>query len=541
MSYAVNSPSLGLVSLGSDARRGREAWQAADKTSTTPMRIMRADPTDMQTILGLIEEARNWLWVKDTDQWAKPWPDEKARDARVLRGLQAGETWIVRDEDTPAATITITPRINPAVWSIPACTCDLSERAVFVHRLITARKYSGLGLSAGLLDWAGLRSQRLYGAKWIRTDVWSTNKTLHDFLRWRGFERCGFCADPEYPSGTLFQKPVSTIKISSTPIFREEIAIMPMAREYGKMLGEPSSDPRSAATSSADEDIADPNLLFRVYIPSGLLYAAEAGRLLALFRDWLTTTCGHGIRQSGYRTALGEVYEFFTDTPIVGIDLQERFDSFSSFLSLCADNQSAAADLLAEMNLNSILSSDLVSRFSREVRRLQIDLRHERERRILSIRQSLEQELVENHIDLRQVPSKQLNALFESFVPGPSAPESLGLLAGPETVRQAVPITVNINPQIISALKSTIVQNVQGVVHLDPQAKEILAFIDRFGRNDAVALRSAIYELEDVDAPAASRSAAGRRLKRFLGQCVGTVHDLGLDLLEKYLEKKLGL
>ena len=139
--------------------------------------------------------------------------------------------------DVPAATITITPQINPAVWSTSGCTCDLSESAVFVHRMITARKYSGSGLGAELLDWAGLRGRRLYGAKWIRTDVWSTNKALHDFLRWRGFEPCGFCDDPEYPSGALFQKPVSAITISGTPMFREEIATMPMAREYGKMLG----------------------------------------------------------------------------------------------------------------------------------------------------------------------------------------------------------------------------------------------------------------------------------------------------------------
>lgn len=235
--YAVSSPRPGLVSLGSDTRRGRQAWQVAGETSTTPMRIACADPADMMTVLGLIEDARNWLWVKDTDQWAKPWPDEEARNARVLRGLRARETWIVWDGDIPAATITITPRRDPDVWSTSACTCDLTEPSVFVHRLITAKKYSGSRLGAELLDWAGLRGHRLYGAKWIRTDVWSTNKALHYFLRWRGFEPCGFCADPQYPSGSLFQKPVSAITIPSTPMFRQEIVTMPVSREYGKMLG----------------------------------------------------------------------------------------------------------------------------------------------------------------------------------------------------------------------------------------------------------------------------------------------------------------
>jgi hypothetical protein len=39
----------------------------------------------------------------------------------------------------------------------PPHACDLAERAVFVHRLITARKFAGSGLGAELIDWAGLR------------------------------------------------------------------------------------------------------------------------------------------------------------------------------------------------------------------------------------------------------------------------------------------------------------------------------------------------------------------------------------------------
>jgi GNAT superfamily N-acetyltransferase len=187
------------------------------------MHITCAEPTreNLKAVLGLIEDARGWLWMKDTDQWATPWPDEKSRDAKVLKGLQGLKTWIVWDGDIPAATVTITTRKNGAVWSKPACTCDLAERAVFVHRLITARKYAGSGLGAELIDWAGLRGQRLYGAKWIRIDVWGTNERLHEYYLKTGFERCGSCADPSYPSGALFQKPTSAIRQPRVPQFLE--------------------------------------------------------------------------------------------------------------------------------------------------------------------------------------------------------------------------------------------------------------------------------------------------------------------------------
>ena len=176
------------------------------------MRVARAEATGehLEAVLSLIEEASAWLRSKDTDQWARPWPDKEARDARVLRGLQNGKTWIVWDGDTPAATVTLATHANAAVWSKQACECDLSERAVYAHRLITARNYSGWGLGAELLNWAGLRGRR-FGAKWIRIDVWASNPALHDYYLKRGFEPCGTCADPAYPSGALFQKSISGI------------------------------------------------------------------------------------------------------------------------------------------------------------------------------------------------------------------------------------------------------------------------------------------------------------------------------------------
>ena len=190
---------------------------------TTTMRIARAaaTPEYLSIVLGLIEDARDRLGLKDTDQWQKPWPDEKARDARVISGLRGGDTWIVWDGDIPAATVTMTSWMDPAVWSEQDCTCDLTDPAVFVHRLVTARKYAGLGLGAELIDWAGLRGRRLCGASWIRIDVWRTNKGLQDYYLNTGFQPCGFCPDLARPSGALFQKRVSAISEPGVPRFTE--------------------------------------------------------------------------------------------------------------------------------------------------------------------------------------------------------------------------------------------------------------------------------------------------------------------------------
>jgi hypothetical protein len=200
------------------------AWQSTGGTVIVPMHIARASARDLDTILGLIEDARSWLWIKATDQWEEPWPTPSARDARVLKGLQNGKTWIVWDGAIAAATVTIATAHNPAVWSKPTCRCDLAERAVYVHRLITARKYAACGLGAELIDWAGLRGRRKNRARWIRIDVWSTNTGLHDYYMSKGFRPCGTCADPDYPSGALFEKPVAGIRVPACPKFTETSA-----------------------------------------------------------------------------------------------------------------------------------------------------------------------------------------------------------------------------------------------------------------------------------------------------------------------------
>jgi GNAT superfamily N-acetyltransferase len=168
-----------------------------DPTFTITLATVDRQPT----VIGLIEEASEWLRGKDTDQWSRPWPDRRGRDDRIRQGLERGETWLVRDGATPVATMTICRTANPAVWPYPD-----GESAVYVHRVVVSRAYAGLGLGGLMFDWAVQRESRTRDVKWLRVDVWSTNAGLHAYYERQGFQRCGTCDDPAYPSGALFQK-----------------------------------------------------------------------------------------------------------------------------------------------------------------------------------------------------------------------------------------------------------------------------------------------------------------------------------------------
>jgi GNAT superfamily N-acetyltransferase len=170
--------------------------------SARPLALSQARNADVPTIAGLIQEAANWLRTKDTDQWARPWPDQAGLENRIKASIRLRTTWICWHDATPAATITADPREDP-YWS----DVHRGEPAVYVHRLVVSRKYAGEGLGAALLDWAGDTARREHGAAWIRVSAWTTNRSLHDYYRRQGFFFIGFHADGSYPSGARFEKP----------------------------------------------------------------------------------------------------------------------------------------------------------------------------------------------------------------------------------------------------------------------------------------------------------------------------------------------
>jgi len=180
--------------------------------------LRRATPGDFEAVRSLLREASRWLGTRNTDQWAVPWPDENGRNTNIKRAIRAGRTWIVlAGEFRPAATLTTSPN-HHGIWP----EADEHEPAVYVRRITVSRQFAGQGLGSQLLDWAGLRASREYGARWVRVDVWTTNQKLHEYYRAQGFEERGRCSIPDYPSAVLFQKPVDQIKFPATPLFRED-------------------------------------------------------------------------------------------------------------------------------------------------------------------------------------------------------------------------------------------------------------------------------------------------------------------------------
>ena len=183
------------------------------------LNIRCALPRHQPAVLELIDEAKLWLPSKYTDQWSKDWADQKGRKRsdRVQASLAQGTTWIVtvtHEKQTYAvATVTIEPKANPLVWDRPG---DLDDSAVYLSRLVVARRFAGLRIGAALLNWACDHARHRYQAELVRIDVWTRNFALHNYYRARGFLWQGYCRDTFYTSRARFQRSTSK-KIRRAP------------------------------------------------------------------------------------------------------------------------------------------------------------------------------------------------------------------------------------------------------------------------------------------------------------------------------------
>lgn len=121
-------------------------------------------------------------------------------------------------------------------------------------------------------------------------------------------------------------------------------------------------------------------LLFRIYIPNDRLWSGEIDRLLQLFRDYLSRVAGLSVRLDQIRTDRGTVVEFHGHKDDTQQALSSHFQEFSCFLDLCANDPGAAEALLIQRKLGTSEITRILSKYSKEAKRLQIDLKHERER-----------------------------------------------------------------------------------------------------------------------------------------------------------------
>ncbi len=259
-----------------------------------------------------------------------------------------------------------------------------------------------------------------------------------------------------------------------------------------------------------------------------------------LFRDYLSKASGLNVRLDQYRTEQGIIFEFHRDENTRSPDISKEFDDFSTFMDLCISNPDSAEILLRDKSLNSKVIHEIIERYSKEAKRLVMDLKHERERKLLGIRHRLESELAE--IVPPDFNWQSLNLIVDASIPRIDGISSaLGIYNSASQLSSASNLTVNINPQIINKVKGVVAKKIVGDQYINEDTKKLLELIQKYGGNKSAELASAVYELSDKSAPQPGRLTARQKLKKFLLSVGGCTEDSSMGALQAYVESQLGL
>ena len=271
-------------------------------------------------------------------------------------------------------------------------------------------------------------------------------------------------------------------------------------------------------------DDSQAGVFLRLYVPHGRYQSEQLEDFLTLFSRYLRDVEGKEFSIDAQRTSRGTTYVFKGrgDASTVN-DLREATARFDGFLTLAEMDARAAEQLLVTGGALPADAGFIVAKYARSMRRLQLESRHEFERRSLQLRQELEAELLD------------ANAA-SPVLPSPERPSALLSIVG-----SSAPVIVNVAPGAMAQNSSVVVENVlSGGIEYTPEDRAVLEFID--GVKDEIAaleLRSALDRLKDPATPPEERRTGIQKLKSFVyraGAAAGKkLDEVGTNVLIAYL------
>lgn len=125
-------------------------------------------------VMKLFSEARSWQQVAGVNTWPELEP------TRILTDIDQGSVFVLIHKDSVIGSVTIFES-DPLIWPD-------DRRALYIHRLATARRLKGRGLCGMIIDYAARRA-RDQGKALLRLDCWAGNERLKRYYEQLSFVR----------------------------------------------------------------------------------------------------------------------------------------------------------------------------------------------------------------------------------------------------------------------------------------------------------------------------------------------------------------
>lgn len=150
------------------------------------MEIRKAHATDLNDIMNLINQAKNYFKANRIDQWQDGYPNEGA----ISDDISHQKSYVLIDHGTVIGTMYFAFEDDPDYHDIRNGQWLTDTPYGVVHRIVVDEKIKGHGTAHKLLSYAEDQLRAMNVAS-LRMDTHLSNVSMQRFLHKNGFTYCG--------------------------------------------------------------------------------------------------------------------------------------------------------------------------------------------------------------------------------------------------------------------------------------------------------------------------------------------------------------
>ncbi|QTN00702.1 GNAT family N-acetyltransferase [Sediminibacillus dalangtanensis] len=148
----------------------------------------KAETSDLNGVLSLLQQAGRWLQTKNTTQWDYYVTDLQGNTAEVKDSIDNHHTYVLESDGQAIASITLED--SPSEWDFSIWGEEAGEApAFYLHRMVVHRDYAGKEIGGRMIEWAREVAKEKE-KKCIRFDCLASNSGLNHYYQKR-YRRVG--------------------------------------------------------------------------------------------------------------------------------------------------------------------------------------------------------------------------------------------------------------------------------------------------------------------------------------------------------------
>lgn len=250
------------------------------------------------------------------------------------------------------------------------------------------------------------------------------------------------------------------------------------------------------------------DIVFSLYVNSNYFLSGEFDDLINIMTRYLNRVEGFDVRFDKQATKKGTLYHVKTETlPFKPDNLKQALKRFDEFMDVCVYDPDKAAELLRNRFEDSIELQSVISDLTKRYKRLLLDVKHQREKIMLLMRQDFESELMNIDID------GGANLILNNF--------------------ESLEVSTVSNPYDRVFMES----------YSDEEQSIISIAKEHENSDEVLIIKSNLDQMKDSSLPEHQRQSAAQKVKSYLfkigKKAIDKAEDLGIKILVEYIDKKV--